>query len=153
MACNDLQVMEEVLDALTESVQKQQRAKEEVQKRFREEAASRAATSRGGRSSQRACRWRTPSWTQTAAEPPGSAEPPGELARYGPLLSPHTASSRWQAQRQHCAMQCMVCTGPHLEGLPCRLLQAEWDSVMLQVPRMAKQRQPAAQADETNWWL
>ena len=39
MACNDLQVMEEVLDALTESVQKQQRAKEEMQKRFHEEAS------------------------------------------------------------------------------------------------------------------
>ena len=39
MACHDLQVMEEVLDALTESVQKQQRAQGEVQKRFHEEAS------------------------------------------------------------------------------------------------------------------
>ena len=38
MACHDLQVMEEVLDALTDSVQKQQRAKDEVQERFHEEA-------------------------------------------------------------------------------------------------------------------
>ena len=39
MACHDLQVMKEVLEALTESVQKQQRAKDEVQERFHEEAA------------------------------------------------------------------------------------------------------------------
>ena len=38
MACHDLQVMKEVLEALTESVQKQQRAKGEVQERFQEEA-------------------------------------------------------------------------------------------------------------------
>ena len=38
MACHDLQVLEEVLDALRDSVQKQQRAKDEVQKRFHEEA-------------------------------------------------------------------------------------------------------------------
>ena len=38
MACHDLQVMEEVLDALADSVQKQQRAKDEVQQRFNEEA-------------------------------------------------------------------------------------------------------------------
>ena len=38
MACHDLQVMEEVLDALRDSVQKQQRGKDEVQKRFHEEA-------------------------------------------------------------------------------------------------------------------
>lgn len=38
-ACHDLQVMEEVLEALTESVQRQQRAKDEVQKRFHEETS------------------------------------------------------------------------------------------------------------------
>ena len=39
MACNVLQVIEEELDALMESVQKQQRARKEVQKCFNEEAS------------------------------------------------------------------------------------------------------------------
>lgn len=107
MACHDLQVIEEVLEALTESVQKQQRAKDEVQERFHGEASQPGCQKQRRKDLTERLQVEDAK-LQKKQQNLREAQSLQESSQGGsPFQFIHTACMGRQAQAQHCAMHCI----------------------------------------------
>ena len=109
MACHDLQVMEEVLDALADSVQKQQRAKDEVQQRFNEEAGQPGCQKQRKKDLTDRLQVEDAKLQKKQQNLREAQSVQESWQGVRPLQSINIACMGRQAQAQHCAMRRMVC--------------------------------------------